>query len=113
VKLVLQAGVAALGQENIYLLETPTLAGEDFSQYLQQVPGAFVFIGAGNPEKGIVHSVHQPLFDVDEQMLLHGAKLHVQLVKEALGGEVFRSGSGRLQRENLVNSVESRSDAVF
>lgn len=107
VELVLQAGAAALGQEHIFLLETPTLAGEDFSQYLQRVPGAFVFIGAGNPEQGIVHSVHHPRFDVDEKVLLHGARLHVGLVKAALyGGEAVGGLPG-------IRHAESRADAVF
>ncbi|MNP83888.1 hypothetical protein D3C76_1829640 [compost metagenome] len=53
------------------------------------------------------------MFDVDEQVLLHGAKLHVQLVKEAFGGEEPSTGNGQLQQEAFVNGVESRSDAIF
>lgn len=108
VKLVLRAGREALGGEHTFLLETPTLAGEDFSQYLQQVTGAFAFIGVGNPERGIIQSVHHPRFDVDERVLVHGAKLHVQLVKEALGSAGLAAA---LPEE--AHEIESRAGAVF
>lgn len=112
VQLVLQAGSKALGPDKTFLLETPTLAGEDFSQYLQRVPGAFAFIGVGNPDKGICHSVHHPLFDVDEQVLVHGARLHVQLVQEILGlGSEQPEGIRR--RQESAGEYDSRAVAVF
>jgi len=51
-----------------------------------RVPGAFGFIGAGNAERSIVHSIHHPQFDVDEKVLLvHGARIRVQTVMQASG----------------------------
>jgi len=58
----------------------PSLAGEDFGWYLDQVPGAFVFIGCGNQERGIVHAIHKPHFDLDEEVLVHGVRLLTALV---------------------------------
>lgn len=51
------AGVAAklVGAENVKVLEYPTMGGEDMAFFLREVPGTFYFLGAGNPEKGIVH----------------------------------------------------------
>lgn len=51
------------------------MAGEDFSYYLQQVPGCFMFVGAGNEEKGIVYPHHHPRFDIDERAMLNAGKL--------------------------------------
>jgi amidohydrolase len=57
-----------------------SMAGEDFSEFTGRVPGAFYFIGAGNPEKGIVHPHHHPSFDIDEGALAVGVEMHVRTV---------------------------------
>lgn len=82
VQRVLAAGAAAFGEERTKLLDRPSLAGEDFALYLKRVPGAFAFLGSGTPEHG--HPLHHPRFDIDERMLLPGAKLHVGFVLEAM-----------------------------
>jgi amidohydrolase len=51
------------------------MAGEDFAYYLNQRPGCFLFVGAGNQEQGILYSHHHPKFDIDEQSMRHAAKL--------------------------------------
>ncbi|MGN8646157.1 amidohydrolase [Gracilibacillus sp. HCP3S3_G5_1] len=61
-----------------YHLE-PQFGGEDFSLYLQQIPGAFLNIGTGKP-----YALHHPSFDVDEKALLPGANYFVVLAEEAL-----------------------------
>jgi amidohydrolase len=55
----------------------PLMGGEDFSAYQQVTPGTFVFIGAGNEEKGITAPHHHPRFTVDEDALLIGVKMFV------------------------------------
>ena len=60
------------------MLHPPSLAGEDFGWYLDQVPGAFGFIGR-EPGSGIVHAIHQPRFDLDEDVLVHGTRIWVRL----------------------------------
>ncbi|WP_407542384.1 M20 family metallopeptidase (plasmid) [Deinococcus radiomollis] len=56
---------------------TPTMGGEDFSAYLSQAPGAFVFIGAGNAQKGITAPHHHPHFMIDEDALQVGVQVLV------------------------------------
>ncbi|RXT04343.1 M20 family metallopeptidase [Ammoniphilus sp. CFH 90114] len=53
----------------------PIMGGEDFSYYLQKVPGTFFFTGAGNPETGAEYPHHHPKFDIDEQSMLTAAKV--------------------------------------
>jgi len=53
----------------------PLAASEDFSYFLQQRPGAFVFVGAGNQERGITAPHHSPRFDIDESVLPRGSEL--------------------------------------
>ncbi|HWQ62463.1 MAG TPA: M20/M25/M40 family metallo-hydrolase, partial [Negativicutes bacterium] len=66
--LVIAAGRAVLGEGGVDVTG-PVLASEDYSFYLQKVPGAFMFVGAGNPEKGCGYPLHHPRFDFDEQAL--------------------------------------------
>ncbi|MNN79957.1 putative hydrolase YxeP [compost metagenome] len=57
----------------------PQMGGEDFSYYLQQIPGAFVNIGTGP-----AYALHHPRFDVDEAAILPAAKYFASLAEEAL-----------------------------
>lgn len=51
----------------------PTMGAEDFSRYLQVVPGSFFFLGTRNEAKGLTASIHSPHFQVDEDVLPLGA----------------------------------------
>lgn len=50
------------------------LTSEDFSFYSHQVPACFFRIGVRNEALGIVHGVHHPNFDIDEQSLVIGMR---------------------------------------
>ncbi|MCF8000687.1 MAG: amidohydrolase [Halanaerobiales bacterium] len=54
----------------------PVMSGEDFSYYLQECPGAFIFLGISNKEVNTDHPHHNPNFDVDESLLKRGTALH-------------------------------------
>jgi len=62
----------------------PSMGAEDFSFYLQKVPGAFLALGIYNEEKGIVYPHHHPRFDVDEDVLHLGTAMEVALALEFL-----------------------------
>lgn len=51
------------------------MGGEDFSLFLEKVPGAIVWLGIRNPEKGFIHYHHHPRFDMDESALVNGVAL--------------------------------------
>lgn len=57
----------------------PQMGGEDFSLYLQNIPGAFVNIGTGP-----AHALHHPKFDVDEGALLPASQYFALLAEQAL-----------------------------
>ena len=73
-KVIAEAGAIVLGEEQV-LTVNPVMGGEDFSYYLEKVPGAFFFIGAGNAEKGIVYPQHHPKYDIDEDALGYGMEI--------------------------------------
>ncbi|MNZ87877.1 hypothetical protein D3C78_1067520 [compost metagenome] len=55
------------------------MPAEDFAYYLQQVPGCFMLVGAGNKDKGIIYPHHHPMFDIDEEAMLYGACLLISM----------------------------------
>ncbi|MFF2175354.1 amidohydrolase [Lysinibacillus sp. NPDC058147] len=61
------------------LLRLPALmSGEDFSAFSDERPSCFIFVGAGNQNKGIIHPHHHPRFTIDEEALEIGVELFVQ-----------------------------------
>ncbi len=72
---VMAAGGEVLGADGVE--ETPpVLASEDFSHYLEKVPGAFMFIGAA-PAGRDVYPLHHPKFDFDEKALAYMTEIMV------------------------------------
>jgi amidohydrolase len=79
-----KVGAEIFGAENT---ETSPLimAGEDFSYYLQNVPGCFMFVGAGNTEQEITAPHHHPRFDIDEEAMRNAALLLIGMTLDYLG----------------------------
>ncbi|UFJ39357.1 amidohydrolase [Brevibacillus humidisoli] len=63
----MQEAEPVFGAQHVGIMQ-PNMAGEDFAYYLQKVPGAFCFVGAGLPE-GPVYPHHHPRFVIDERAL--------------------------------------------
>jgi amidohydrolase len=59
------------------VVDNVTIASEDFSEFSERIPGVFMFLGAGNAQKGTTHSHHNPRFDIDEDVLTDGVAMHV------------------------------------
>jgi len=65
---------AALGQDAPDDIEQ-SLGGEDFSWYLQHVPGAMARLGVRTPGERTVHDLHQGDFDADESAITVGVEM--------------------------------------
>jgi amidohydrolase len=61
-----------------YIIDNISIASEDFSEFSIRVPGVFMFLGAGNPEKETDYPHHNPRFNIDEDVLIQGVAMHVQ-----------------------------------
>ncbi|MDF2924513.1 MAG: amidohydrolase [Paenibacillaceae bacterium] len=82
---VFETGKRIFGEDKVK--EAPLImAGEDFSFYLERVPGCFFFVGAGNAGKGITAPHHHPRFDIDEQAILQASRLLAELAADKLIG---------------------------
>ncbi|MNP87282.1 putative hydrolase YxeP [compost metagenome] len=57
------------------------MPAEDFAYYLQKVPGCFMFVGAGNPDKNAIYPHHHPMFDFDEDAMQTAVRLFIAMAK--------------------------------
>lgn len=70
---------ACCGDEMIRDIPLPSLGGEDFAFYLEELPGAMVRIGsAGGPESR--YPLHHDRFDIDEAAMPGAARLMTEVL---------------------------------
>lgn len=77
---VLDVAKQTLGKDKVVDID-PVMGGEDFAYFLEKVPGAFLFLGAGD---GMYFPHHHPAFDIDEKVLPQGVLLMTSLALEYL-----------------------------
>lgn len=64
----------------------PTLAGEDFSVYLERVPGCFFWLGSGpQTEAEHAYGLHHPKFTLHEECIPLGAALLASIALSRVG----------------------------
>jgi amidohydrolase len=63
------------------------MLGEDFSNYLEKIPGAFAFIGGGKTDGSTNYLNHHSKFDFDQKALFYAVKLHLVYVKSLCDSE--------------------------
>lgn len=76
-----RAAQKTVGENNVAKMRHPSMGSEDFSYYLQKVPGSFVRFGARHAswEPTALHSAG---FDIDEAVLPIGVGYFEQLVRD-------------------------------
>jgi len=81
-----QAAIAAateiVGSDKVLTDIQPMMGSEDFSFMLQQRPGAYILIGAGETDND--PPVHNPYYDFNDRILPIGAAYWVKLVQQQL-----------------------------
>jgi amidohydrolase len=88
-----ETGIAAnaaarlVGQDNVLDQANPSMGAEDFAFLLQEKPGAYAWIGAGEDHINL----HNPAYDFNDDLLPLGASYWVNLVTETLGAESANS----------------------
>lgn len=73
--LIQKSAEELMGNNVIEHIETPTMAGEDFSYYQEEVPGSFFWVGTGNEKLGTDLPLHSSNFMVDESVIHETAAL--------------------------------------
>ncbi len=86
-----QTACEVVGERNVFPLRTANMGAEDFSYYLEKIPGAYVRFGAQVPgREGF--PAHSSRFDFDEQALAVGAAYFAAVAKRA-GGKLREARS--------------------
>ena len=76
---VKQTAKEVLGETAFLPLPTARLGSEPFARYLERVPGAYYFLGTGNPQKDTQHPWHSAEFDIDEEAMVYGTAIQAAL----------------------------------
>ncbi|QEG38468.1 amidohydrolase [Roseimaritima ulvae] len=74
VDLLSTATCHTLGAGAVEAIELPSMGSEDFSFYLEHIPGAMMRLGVAGEQVGRA-PLHTSLFDVDERAIADGAKV--------------------------------------
>lgn len=82
-----RAAVEAVGEPNVLPLKTANMGAEDFSYYMEKIPGAYVRFGGQAPGKE-GYPAHSSKFDFDEAALAVGAAYYRAIAK--LAGQRLR-----------------------
>ncbi len=78
----------AFSSDLLHIKATYPFNCEDFAFYTRSVPGAMVWIGGANPERGKFAMLHTPNFDVDEDCLISGTRAMTTLLLSALSNAI-------------------------
>ena len=79
-RLALDVAGNLFGEDKAVQATHPSMAAEDFAYMLEEVPGAYVWLGVGD-----VSGLHTPAFAFDEDILPRGAAMLTALALEAAG----------------------------
>jgi len=82
-QLVARIACDLVGEAGV-LTAARTLGGEDFSFFLQRVPGCFAWVGSQNTARGLDAPHHSPRFDIDEEAMRTGVELLDRVAREYL-----------------------------
>jgi hippurate hydrolase len=78
-----RAASEVVGVQGVVPQDYPSMGAEDFSNYLQEIPGCYVRFGARLPNREYI-PLHSPVFDIDENVLQVGAAFLDRVAREAV-----------------------------
>jgi len=74
----------AIGDDKVQLMSKPVMGGEDFSYYLEKVPGTFIFLANPMEVGGQVYPHHNSKFALNEEYFETGVSIFVQSAMDYL-----------------------------
>ena len=76
-----EVGRSVFGADNVITEIFPNTGGEDFSFFLESVPGAYIWIGQGTDKSC---PLHHPGYDFDDRLIPNGAGLLAAIAEREL-----------------------------
>lgn len=62
----------------------PSMGGEDFAYYAEQIPAAFWRLGVRSGDPASQPGLHQPTYDFPDAAIAHGIRMHCELARRFL-----------------------------
>ncbi len=78
-----EAARSVVGGDRVFTDRRPSMGAEDFAYFLQEKPGAYVWIGNGPGEGGCM--LHNPNYDFNDEVMPAGVAYWCALVQRLLG----------------------------
>jgi amidohydrolase len=69
------------GAERYFPVARPSMGGEDFAYYLEQVPGCFFLVGVEPPDRDGYPPLHSDRYDFTDAAITTGMRMFVELVR--------------------------------
>jgi len=85
IETALHAATVTVGAEKIRRDFPSSMGSEDFSFYLQKVPGCYVWLGSRNDFSAPAIPLHSCRFDFNDDLIPIGASYWTELIREELG----------------------------
>jgi hippurate hydrolase len=79
-----KAAIATVGEENVVTNFEASFGAEDFSYFLNEIPGSYVWLGARRPEETTT-PLHTNNFDFNDELIKIGANYYLEITKEEIG----------------------------
>ena len=87
-----RAAKDVLGNQQVGLIDLPSMGGEDFSIYLDTTPGSMLRLGCARPNQKNAF-LHSPYFDIDERALALGSRILLQTaILLSLNPQIIKKG---------------------
>jgi amidohydrolase len=79
--IVRKATIKLLGKNSLTEENVRSMGGEDFSAFLDKIPGCYFLVGSRNISKGFIQPHHNSKFDFDEEALAIGLEVLKESIK--------------------------------
>ena len=79
-EIAIKAAKNVVGETNVIIEPTPSMGAEDFAFMLKKIPGAYVWLGAGQGA-----NLHNPAYNFNDEVLTTGVEYFIEIVKQELG----------------------------
>ena len=79
-EIAIKAAKNVVGETNVIIDPTPSMGAEDFAFMLKKIPGAYVWLGAGQGA-----NLHNPAYNFNDEVLTTGVEYFIEIVNQELG----------------------------
>ncbi|OCG14291.1 M20 aminoacylase family protein [Gilliamella apicola] len=79
-EIAIKAAQNVVGETDVIIDPTPSMGAEDFAFMLKKIPGAYVWLGAGQGA-----NLHNPAYNFNDEVLTTGVEYFIEIVKQELG----------------------------